>query len=71
MKGGEADVVYLFPDVSEAGMLEWIADNKRRDSVVRQFYVGMTRAKETLVVCPPASPLNVGLHNWQRFQSES
>lgn len=51
VKGGEADVVYLFPDLSVAGMKDWEAIGERRDSVIRQFYVGATRAKETLVLC--------------------
>lgn len=60
-KGAEADVVYLFPDISPAGMREWQRDGETRDSVVRMFYVGMTRARERLVVCQPASSLSVPL----------
>ncbi len=55
VKGGQADVVYLFPDLSNAGMREWMAPGEPRDSVVRQMYVGMTRAREQLVLCGPAS----------------
>lgn len=47
-KGGQADVVYLFPDLSPAGYSEWERDP---DPVRRVFYVGMTRAKETLILC--------------------
>ena len=51
-KGGEADVVFLFPDLSPAAMREWERGRgKERDNVVRAFYVGMTRAKETLHLC--------------------
>ena len=57
VKGGEADVVYLFPDLSMAGYREWIAPGDGHDSVVRQFYVGMTRAREVLVLCPNATSL--------------
>lgn len=55
VKGGEADVVYLFPDLSVAGMQDWESYGERRDSVIRQFYVGATRAKEVLVF---------GSHSW-------
>ena len=54
VKGGEASVVYLFPDLSRAGMNEWSGDNQQKASVYRLFYVGMTRARETLVLCEPA-----------------
>jgi len=55
VKGGEADVVYLFPDLSVAGMQGAVKSMEERDSIIRMFYVGMTRAKETLVLCPGAS----------------
>ena len=56
VKGGEADVVYLFPDLSIAGGEEWNNGGaEARDSVIRQFYVGATRARDTLVLCQPAS----------------
>ena len=53
VKGGEADVVYLFPDLSRAADLEWFKGGEFRDSVIRQFYVGMTRAKQKLIICNP------------------
>jgi DNA helicase-2/ATP-dependent DNA helicase PcrA len=56
VKGGEADVVYLFPDMSRAGYQEYLT---HADSTIRQFYVGMTRAKETLVVANAAGPMSV------------
>ena len=49
VKGGEADVVYLSPDISAAAKRgldcarEW-----HREALIRQFYVGMTRAKKEL-----------------------
>ena len=49
VKGGEADVVYLAPDVSPAGFD--MLDSRYPDPVYRLFYVGITRAKETLVLC--------------------
>lgn len=51
VKGGEADVVYLFPDLSGEGDRQYQKSGPPRDSVIRQFYVGMTRARETLYVC--------------------
>jgi superfamily I DNA/RNA helicase len=60
VKGGEADVVYLFPDVSVAGMKEW-SHPATRDSVIRQFYVGMTRPKQTLILSNPSTPYYVNL----------
>ena len=54
-KGAEADVVYLFPDLSIPGMTEWTGDPQSRAGIFRLFYVGMTRAKESLVLCDPVS----------------
>ena len=54
VKGGESDVVCMFPDLSAAGMEQWVRDGDGRDSTVRMFYVGMTRARERLVLCSPS-----------------
>lgn len=51
VKGGEADVVYLFPDLSRAGDDDYQRFGPRRDSVIRVIYVGATRARETLYIC--------------------
>lgn len=48
VKGGEADVVFLFPDLSPQGFAT-LEDNPA--SLARQFYVGATRAKEELRLC--------------------
>ena len=40
-KGGEAEVVYLMPDLSVAGMQEYIKGGEGRDAVNRMFYVGI------------------------------
>jgi superfamily I DNA/RNA helicase len=50
VKGGEADVVYLMPDVSPKWMEQWYLGGVQRDDVLRLFYVGMTRCREELVV---------------------
>jgi len=59
VKGGEADVVYLMPDLSPSGMREWTRPGEARDGIVRTFYVGMTRAKQKLVLCGRWSPASV------------
>lgn len=51
VKGGQADVVYLFPDLSQAGDAQYNRGSVARDSVIRLFYVGLTRARETLYIC--------------------
>jgi hypothetical protein len=51
VKGGQADVVYLFPDLSQAADAQYGRGGAMRDSVVRLFYVGATRAYEQLHVC--------------------
>jgi superfamily I DNA/RNA helicase len=54
LKGGEADVVVLFPDVSPQAFREYHSlDKDRRDAVLRMFYVGVTRAKEELYLASP------------------
>lgn len=55
VKGGQADVVYLFPDLSQAGDAQFRRFGPARDSVIRVFYVGITRARETLYLCAPES----------------
>lgn len=51
VKGGEADVVMLCPDLSPKGAEGF---RRNRDAVVRTFYVGMTRARNDLVICRPS-----------------
>lgn len=53
VKGGQADTVFLLPDVSVRGWQQFSAVGEGRDGAIRQFYVGMTRAKERLFVCEP------------------
>lgn len=55
VKGGQADDVFVLPDLSPAGNIEW-HDDRTKDNVIRQFYVGMTRARETLTLCGSSSP---------------
>lgn len=51
VKGGQADTVILLPDLSRQGYMEWEDRRGGRDATIRQFYVGMTRARHTLLVC--------------------
>lgn len=49
-KGGEADKVLLFPDLSRAAIE---ANDREPDDLHRLFYVGVTRAKEELHLMEP------------------
>ena len=51
VKGGQADNVFVMPDLSAAGREGWL---ENPDPIVRQLYVGMTRAKEKLFLVRPA-----------------
>jgi superfamily I DNA/RNA helicase len=50
VKGGEADSVYLFPDLSTTGARGYYNDMELRDAVVRLMYVGATRSKNKLTL---------------------
>jgi superfamily I DNA/RNA helicase len=64
-KGAQADHVVMYPDLSQAGdravnsMSQ--ADDEDRDSVIRTFYVGMTRAIRSLTLCAPRSRMSVDI----------
>jgi superfamily I DNA/RNA helicase len=62
VKGGEADVVILFPDVSPQAFREYHSLEKdRRDAVLRMFYVGVTRAREELYLASPYRQEHIAL----------
>jgi DNA helicase II / ATP-dependent DNA helicase PcrA len=61
VKGGEADVVFLFPDLSRVAETNYRQHGAPRDSVLRVFYVGATRARETLYICSRESGLAVSI----------
>lgn len=58
VKGGEADAVYLFPDLSSKARKSWLNPGDARDGVIRTLYVGMTRARTKLVLCGASNPRN-------------
>lgn len=51
VKGAGADAVILLPDVTRTWAEDWMNGGEDRDSLIRLFYVGMTRAIEELIVC--------------------
>ncbi len=61
VKGGQADVVYLFPDLSQAADAQYGRGGVPRDTVIRLFYVGITRAREALYICQRETPLAVAM----------
>lgn len=59
VKGGQADCVYLIPDLSRSADEEWAERGEGHMSIRRVFYVGITRAKETLYLLDSVSDRNV------------
>lgn len=57
VKGGEGDVVILMPDISLEAYRQAAMAQEHRDAITRLFYVGMTRARESLYICQPAAPV--------------
>lgn len=58
VKGGEADIVVLFPDLSFQGYKQYKAKGfGGRDAIIRLFYVGMTRTRDELIICNPSGGL--------------
>jgi superfamily I DNA/RNA helicase len=58
VKGGAADVVYVAPDMSAAGIASMTASANGRDQAIRLFYVAMTRAFAELRLLAPFGPRN-------------
>ena len=59
VKGGQADTVFLAPDLSQRSRQEYAKGPGREsyEAIMRQFYVGATRAREKLIVMRPANPV--------------
>lgn len=58
VKGAAADIVYVAPDMSAAGIAQMTASVSGRDQTIRLFYVAMTRAFEELRLLAPFGPRN-------------
>lgn len=54
VKGGQADDVIVFPDLSRQGYWTGWENPADRDPTVRAFYVAFTRARDRLTLCQPA-----------------
>jgi DNA helicase-2/ATP-dependent DNA helicase PcrA len=72
VKGGEADSVYVMPDLSQAAYhgppgqaaaRGWASGGEARHPTVRQFYVAFTRARHRLTLCGAATGMEV---SWPR-----
>jgi DNA helicase-2/ATP-dependent DNA helicase PcrA len=59
VKGGQADAVYIAPDLSLTGMESWANHGPGRDQIVRLFYVAITRARRKVVVLAPSGPTRI------------
>lgn len=55
VKGGEADCVYVSPDVSYAGYVAAATTRDAQDSLTRLKYVAYTRARESLILLDAGS----------------
>lgn len=60
VKGGEADIVYLLPDLAPSAFADWAAGGRGKESLIRLFYVAMTRARKELVLLAASSEYRVG-----------
>jgi superfamily I DNA/RNA helicase len=60
-KGAEADAAIIIPDLSPSGYREWNRPGEGRDGVVRLFYVALTRARESVVLCQPTTDQTANL----------
>ena len=58
VKGAAADIVYVAPDMSAAGVAQMTGSVNGRDQAIRLFYVAMTRAFEELRLLAPFSARN-------------
>lgn len=61
VKGGQADCVYVFPDLSQAGDGQYRRGGAQRDSVIRVFYVAATRTRERLSICQAESAMRIAI----------
>ncbi|MGM5482345.1 MAG: UvrD-helicase domain-containing protein [Nanobdellota archaeon] len=55
LKGGEADNVFLAPDISKEAYVNKNVSKESNDALLRLFYVGATRSKNRLFLLSPSS----------------
>ena len=56
VKGAEADVVIIFPDLSLRGAQQYaMRAGEGYEQILRQFYVAVTRTRHTLILCSGAA----------------
>ncbi len=63
VKGGEADYVVVFPDLSAAADKHLFEGTGGQDAITRTMYVAFTRAREGLLLCGPATKRHVDLRS--------
>lgn len=51
VKGGEADTVIIYPDLSRKGFIKAYNSEEGMDSTIRLFFVGLTRTRNKLFLC--------------------
>lgn len=71
-KGAEADVVFMFTELSGSSRESWNSGSvEAKNAIARTFYVGMTRAREELVVCGSSSGADRSLSILKELQNAS
>lgn len=58
-KGGEADCVWLFPDLSPQAYTAWMGRGDGKEGVRRAYYVALTRAREEMILCNAATNMAI------------
>lgn len=61
VKGGQAQSVYLFPDLSSNAAIQYM-NRTGEESIIRQFYVGMTRCSEKLTIAESCGKASVNIN---------
>lgn len=69
-KGAEADVVFMFTELSFSSRESWNSGSiEAKNAIARTFYVGMTRARESLIVCGSSSPADRAMSILKEIQT--
>lgn len=59
VKGGEADTVHILPDLSPKQYTDYTRMGEPQDSILRLFYVALTRARQHVLVHGASTPFRV------------